>query len=336
MEGMRRKERLDRGIKVRSDTIYALDSWAEMAYLLAPRVLLILLVLGLPPLLPGLYWQRVWSIAATYGLLALGFDFLANYVGLVSLGGALFSGLGAYLAAILHTHFGWSPLVTIPLATLLGGLLSAVLLWPCLPLRGVYFAIATLLYPMLFERIIVAANIFGGTEGLSGLAGLPSRPLEVYLPLVALLLAFFGLRRLVNSDLGLVLQAVKDNDQSVRASGMDVTRLRALAVWIAATVGCFAGAYLAHLYAWAGISSFALDFSVLPIAATVIGGPGTLSGALIGSLLLGPASEALRAFGTLRIVFYALIIILFIAFRSEGLMVYARRKYEQFEHWVEV
>jgi branched-chain amino acid transport system permease protein len=87
---------------------------------------------------------------------------------------------------------------------------------------------------------------------------------------------------------------------------------------------------------WAGISTFALDFSVLPIAATVIGGSGTLVGPVLGCLILVPASELLRDFGTLRIVFYSLILLAFIVFRSEGLMVYGQRKYQQVERWTKI
>jgi branched-chain amino acid transport system permease protein len=151
-----------------------------------------------------------------------------------------------------------------------------------------------------------------------------------------LLLILIGLRRLVNTDLGLVMRAVKDNDQAVRASGMNITHYKALAVFIAASVGCLAGACLVHTYMWAGISTFALDFSILPIAATVIGGGGTLVGPVLGCLILVPISELLRDFGTLRIVFYSLILLGFIVFRSDGLMIYGQRKYHQFERWTDI
>ncbi len=332
----RRKERLDRGIKIRSDGLYALMSWRELLYLILPRLVLIVGVLILPLAVPGMYWQRVISIVCIYALLALSFDLLAHFVGLVSLGGALFIGTGGYIAAILNTSLGLPPLVSIPVATLLGAVICTLCLLPCLPLRGVYFAIVTLMYPLLMMRVIEALNIFGGTDGIIGISSFANRWVEQYFILAVLLIFLFGTRRLVNLDLGLVLRAVKDNDQAVRASGMNITYYKTIAVFIAAAMGCLGGAYLVHLYMWAGLSMFALDFSILPIAATVIGGAGTLVGPVLGAFILVPISELLRAFGTLRIAFYAIILIAFIVFRSEGLMVYAQRKYHQFERWVKV
>ena len=333
---MRRKERIDRGIKVRTEGLYALMSWKELSYLIAPRFVLIAGLLLLPLVVPGMYWQRVISIVCIYALLAVGFDFLAHYVGLVSLGGAFFVGVGGYFTALLNTEWGFSPLIAIPAAAILGGILCTVLLLPCLPLRGVYFAIVTLMYPLFLARMIEALDILGGTDGIMGIDSLPYAWMEKYGVIATLLVILFGMRRLVNTDHGLVMRAVKDNDQAVRASGISVTRYKAIAVFIAAAVGCLAGAFIVHTYMWAGISTFALDFSVLPIAATVIGGGGTLVGPVLGCLILVPISELLRDFGTLRIVFYSLILLGFIVFRSEGLMIYGQRKYEQFERWTDI
>jgi len=332
----RRKERIDRGIKIRSDGLYALMSWREMAYLIIPRTVLIGGLLLLPLVLPGMYWPRVITITCIYALLALGFDFLAHYVGLVCLGGAFFVGVGGYLAAILNTSFGLPPLLTVPLATVLGAGICTLLLFPCLPLRGVYFAIVSLMYPLFAARVIEAFDIFGGTDGILGIEGFSNRWVEQYFVIGIMLVFLFALRRLVNTDLGLVLRGVKDNDQAIRASGMNITRFKTIAVFIAAALGCLGGACLVHIYMWSGISQFALDFSILPIAATVIGGSATLVGPVLGCLILVPVSELLRDFGTLRIVFYSLILLAFVVFRSEGLMVYGQRKYHQFERWTKI
>lgn len=332
----RRKERLDRGIKVRTDGLYALMSWRELSYLTLPRLVLIVGMLALPLIMPSMYWQRVVSIVCIYALLAISFDLLAHFLGLVCLGGAFFIGVGGYLSAILNSSFGFPSFLSIPIATLLGAGICTLLLLPCLPLRGVYFAIVTLMYPLVFARIIEALNILGGTDGIVGIDSFPGRWVEQYFIIIMVLLFLFGVRRLVNLDIGLVLRAVKDNDQAVRASGMSITFFKAVAVYIASAMGCLAGACLVHIYMWSGMSLFALDFSILPIAATVIGGGGTLVGPVLGCFILVPISELLRAFGTLRIVFYCLILVGFIVFRSEGIMVYGQRKYHQFERWVRV
>ena len=210
--------------------------------------------------------------------------------------------------------------LSIPAAALAGAVVSTLLIFPCLSLRGVYFAIVTLMYPLLFTRIIEAFNILGGTNGITGLDSFPGSNLENYSIILVLLVVLFGLRRFLNEDIGLVMRGVKDNDQSVRASGINVTRIKALAVFIASFIGCLGGAYLAHLYMWAGLSLFALDFSIIPIAAVTIGGGGILFGAVIGCLILVPLSEFLRFFGTFRIVLYCTVLTAFIVFKSEGIM----------------
>jgi branched-chain amino acid transport system permease protein len=332
----RRKERLDRGIKVRSEGIYAMASWSEAMYLIAPRLLLILGMFVLPLVMPNAYHQRLICLLFIYGLLAISFDFLTNYVGLVSLGGALFMGVGGYIAGGLNATFGLPPILTIPLATFGGALISTVLLLPCLPLRGIYFAIVTLIYPLLLGRVVEATRILGGTDGMPGLATYPNQWVDLYLVIGVTAIVLFGLRRLVNQDMGLIFRGLKDNDLTVTASGINITAYKTRALFMASAIGCFAGAYLCHLYGWVGMSYFALDFSILPIAASVLGGMGTLVGPLLGAAILVPLSEILRAIGSLRIVCYALILILFIAFRPEGLMNYFERKYSQFEHWIEV
>jgi len=331
----RRKERLDRGIKVRSDGIYALLSWREIFYLLFPRVILVVVLLGVSAFLPTL-WQRVVCIAGIYALLAMAFDFLLSFAGLVCLGGALWMGAGGYVAGILFSEFGLPPVVALPIATLGGAGICTLLFLPCIPLRGIYFSIATFVYPLLFSHIIETLQFAGGTFGLSGLQTFPNNWVALYLVMIINLVVFFGLRRVAAEDVGLVFQAIKDNDLAVKASGLSVTLWKMGAVFISSAIGCFAGAYLCVLYGWAGISFFAFDFSILPIAAAVMGGLGTFSGALLGSFVLVPLTELLRAFGPLRMVLYAAVLAVFVVARPEGIMPYLTRKYEQFERWVDV
>jgi branched-chain amino acid transport system permease protein len=330
----KRRERVDRGIKVRSEDIFALCSWREMLYLAAPRLIPIVGFIVLPLVL-GDYWQRVLLSVAVFALLAISWDILAQS-GMVSLGQALFFGMGAYCSGVLDHYFGVSPFLTIPIATVVGAGICTLLLLPVLRLRGVYFAMVTLIIPLMLERMIEATKIFGGTEGLSGLTAFPSKWLELYILLAALLGALFGFRRLMTSDYGLVLKGINDNDRSVMNAGINIYWFKIQALFIAGSVGAFAGAMMTHVYRFVGMPVFALDYSILPIAAAVVGGPGSFAGAALGAFILVPLSEALRALGGLRIVFYGVFLVVFIVGLPEGIFHFVSRKYHQFERWVEV
>lgn len=332
-----RKERLDRGIKARCEDIFALSSYREILYLLLPRVLPVAVLLILPLLkgVVGLYWIKVLIITCAIALLALSWDLLAS-VGLISLGQALFFGVGAYLTGFLNYRFGWPPFLTIPLGTLGGAFISTVLLLPVLRLRGVYFAIVTLTFPLLLTRFIETTKILGGTEGMSALSPLPNMWIELYLPVLTLLIGLFGFRRLINEDYGLVLQGIRDNDRAVMSGAINIYWFKIQAVFLAGLVGAFSGAFMTHYYRFVGMPAFSLDYSILPLTAAVLGGVGTFAGPTLGAFILIPLSEALRAFGTLRVVFYSAILIICIVGLPEGVFHYIQRKYHQFEKMVKV
>ncbi len=330
----KRKERIDRGIKVRTTDIFALSSWREMIYLALPRLLPVVGCLVLPLVL-GVYWQKVLLSVAVFALLAISWDILAQ-TGMVSLGQALFFGVGAYCAGLLNHYWGVSPFITIPVAAIAGGLICTLFLLPVLRLRGIYFSMVTLIIPLMMVRIIEATKIFGGTEGLSGMTPLPSKWVEIYLIMGALLIVLFSFRRMLDSDYGLVLKGINDNDRSVINAGINIYWFKAQSLFIAGSIGAFSGAFMTHVYMFVGMPVFALDYSILPIAAAVVGGPGTLAGATFGAFLLIPMSEALRGLGGLRIVLYGVFLVVFVVALPEGIFHYIQRKYHQFERWVEV
>lgn len=330
----RRRERLDRGIKVRSEDIYALNSWREALYLLAPRALPVVALLALNLLAPE-YWQRVLISTTVFALLAISWD-LAASSGMVCLGQALFFGVGAYLAGIMNHYLGLPPGLTLPLATLGGGVICTVLLLPVLRLRGIYFAMFTLILPLMIERIIEATKVFGGTEGLSGLTPFGHPMWESFLTMAALWVALFGLRRIMASDYGLVLKGINDNDRAVMSAALNIYHYKAQALFLASATGAFAGAFMTHSYRFVGMPVFALDYSILPIASAAVGGLGTLAGPALGAFILVPLSEMLRGLGGLRIVIYAVLLVVFTVGLPEGVFHYLRRKYTQFERWTEV
>jgi branched-chain amino acid transport system permease protein len=329
-----RKKRLDRGIKARSDTIFAVASFNGMLYLLIPRALPVVGLLLLALILQG-YWAKVLVYACMYGLLALSWDFMAS-CGLFSLGQSLFFGIGAYLAGAMNHYFHWSPFITLPAATIIGGLICAALLSTVVRLRGVYFAMVTLMLPILIMKGIETTGIFGGTHGIASLSPFPKDSVATYLAVIGFLFFLFAFRRIINSDYGLVLMAIKDDDRAVMSGGINIYWRKTQALFISGGVGAFAGALMTHHYQFLGMSAFALDYSILPVAAVALGGQGSFAGAALGSLILVPLSEALRALGGLRIAIYCIILIGSLLVLPEGLFHYLARKYHQFERTVEV
>jgi branched-chain amino acid transport system permease protein len=332
-----RRERVDRGVAVRTRDVFALASKRDLAWLLLPRVLPLAALLAFPLLgsrISG-YGQTVVLNTLVVALLALSWDLLAS-AGLVSLGQAFFFGLGGYAAGYLNARLGLPPAVTIPVATVVGAVVATVVLFPLLRLRGIYFGMITFALPLLLMRVVESTGVLGGTEGLSGLTPLPNRTVELYLVMAAALVTLVAFRRLGTSDYGLLFQAIRDNDRAVIASGFDLQRRKAQVVFLAALPAAFAGAFVTHRYQFVGMPAFALDYSTLPLTSAVIGGPGSFFGPVVGSFILVPLSELLREFGSLRVVVYSAMLLAFTIGLPEGLFRFAARKWSQLERLVPI
>jgi branched-chain amino acid transport system permease protein len=326
---------VDRGIKVRSDDIFVLASPRDLAYVLAPRGLAVLALLGFPLLgsVVSNYWQTVAMNTMVIALLALSWDLLAS-VGMISLGQALFFGLGGYAAGYLDAKLRLGTFLSLPLGTVAGALLATALLYPLLRLRGIYFGMITFALPLLFMRVIETTGVLGGTEGLSGLTPFASRTGELYLVTAAVLVTIYAYRRLGTSDRGLVYHAIRDNDRAVMASGYDIQWYKAQVVFLAALPASFAGAFVTHHYQFVGMPAFAMEYSTLPLTSAVVGGAGSFFGAVVGSFILVPLSEVMREFGSLRVVLYSVMLLAFTIGLPEGLFRFVVRKYGQFERLV--
>lgn len=332
-----RLERLDRGIKSRSDDIFALSSWRELAYLALPRVLPFILLLCMPLILQlsgSLYWAKVMIILAIIGILAIGWDAL-RIGGMLSLGQAFFFGIGCYAAGSLNHYFNWPIYLSIPAGTLGGAILGTALLMGVIRLRGIYFAMITLALPLLLVRVIQATAILGGTEGMR-VQGFHNYWVAAYLAMGALIICLFGFRRLFDSDWGLIIRGIGQDDIAVMASGINVWWYKVQVLFIVTSVSAFAGTVMAHFLAYTGLSFFALEYSILPVAGVVVGGSGSFAGAVLGASLLTIMTEALRGLGSLRIAFYSMILVISILVLREGIFPYIQRRYQQRERRVAI
>lgn len=308
-----------------------------------------LALLFLLPLLLGPYPMYVATLVGIGALSALGLHLLVGGAGQISLGHAAFMGVGAYAASHL---FG--PLA--PLGILLGGgiaaLLGLVLGLPSLRIKGVYLAIATLAFQFLADYVFknweaVTGGIRGRTLPPAELLGLPLDTPERlwYLVLLFALPLFFYGKRLLTTRAGRAFMAVRDNDLSARVAGVDLVRVKLFAFALSAFYAGVAGGLLAQLYKAVTPEYFPLSVSIQYLAMVIVGGAGTVLGAVLGAFFVLLIPEVLNSFvGALgpqyaatlaawRNVAFGLLILLFLILEPLGLVGLWGRIRNYFRTW---
>src|SRR5204862_474196 len=203
----------------------------------------------------------------------------------------------------------------------------------CLRLRGSYLSLATLAFPLIALGLLFAFPDFSGGElGISGLRRLtPSATGNYYVAAVSMLLVVFGLWRLADSKFALVLHAIRDDEAAARASGINTPRYKLLAFAVSAAAAGFAGALFAHYLRVAGPSTLEVALSFQVVIWGIFGGVATIYGPVAAVFILYPLTECLgsfRAFGELRLLIFAVIVLLVLLFMPRGLAPWLRDKIE--------
>jgi urea transport system permease protein len=260
-----------------------------------------LAVLGLP-LVAGDYYVELVAQALVFGIFALSLDLMWGYTGVLNFGHAASFGLGGYLVALLArdvTAFDSAPLGYL-LAALAPAALAAGLGYFLFysHVTGVYFTIITLVVTMIFQLIVSDWYWLGGMNGILNIPGfalsLPGlgaweleSEVQVYYLLVAVSAACYLLgRHLVRSPFGLVMAAVKDNEERTESFGYDTAYVKTVVFMISAGLAGFAGALYAHFSGFVSPPLFGLIFSTDVIVWVAVGGRGTLLGAFVGALVV--------------------------------------------------
>jgi len=232
----------------------------------------------------------------TYGLFALGFNIVYGYTGLLSFGHAAFWGLGAYGTGIALAKLGvqslWIGLAAGMGAALVAGVIIGYL---CLRRRGIYFAMLTLAFgQMIFFGAFHMSQWTGGDDGLRGIPRLPlelpgiaialDTPLRLYYFIMAVVaLMLLGLKRIMDSPFGAVVQAIRENPSRAEACGYDVRRVKLLAFTFSAFFAGVAGALEAIRLNFVPIDALYWTTSAQVVIMTLIGGAGTFFGPFVGA-----------------------------------------------------
>jgi branched-chain amino acid transport system permease protein len=303
----------------------------------AGRVLRIVVALALvaAPLgvgrLYSAYYLNLLTWILIYALFGAALDLALGYGGLVSFGHAGFFGVAAYAAALTIRHVAPSFWLALPAGVIAAVALAALVGYFAVQSRGVYLAMLTFAFAQLFYEIAIKwVDVTGGSDGLPG-AGRPRIGLAAFtldlsdkrhMYVVALVLALAGYavaRRIVGSPFGAALVAIRESEARARAIGIDVDRHRRVALLISAGLSGVAGVLFAihQNFVSPELLFFALSGEVVII--TVLGGMGTLYGALLGAFIAVGIKEVMSTWTDNWLVFLGALYVVCVMCFPQGL-----------------
>lgn len=273
------------------------------------------------------YLLHLAVLAGIYIILTVSLNLIIGYAGQVSLGHAAFYGIGAYASALvaLHWHFPF-PLAAM-CAMLTAGASGMALGLPTLRLKEDYLAIVTLGFGVIMDLIFLNLEITGGPDGLAGipspaLFGLSFRPTALYLIIVAVavILVLLATWRLVESYHGRALRAIRDHEVTAQVMGINTPAYKVVIFTLAAALAGLAGSLYAHYITFINPESFGLHTSILILAMVVLGGMGSMVGAVAGAVILTALPELLREFRSYQDLVYGALLVGLLILRPEGLL----------------
>ncbi len=298
--------------------------------------LLLALGMSLLPLFISPGTLRIFIFANFLAMFAMSWDILSGRTGYISFGHPFLIGIAGYTTAMLTYHLNWPLYITIPTAvvtTMIGGTLFFL---PALRIRGTYFALVTLAFMelMYHSMQVVQPKLTGGTRGLSGLPTLVSGAVpNYYLSFLVMFAIGVGLWLLIRTRLGIALSAIRMDEDAVRSSGLNTTRLKLFAFMVSAMVAGIAGALYTHyLGSISPRGIFEINFLFTILVAALLGGAGTIIGPIIGAYFLTFLLELLRPYipGAGRYLIYGVIALVLYYYVPKGLYSLFERLRERF------
>ena len=310
------------------------DAWGWYACLL--------LALVLVPLVAPAYIANYGTLIFIAATGAVGLNLVTGTAGMISLGHAGFLALGAYTTAILVTDHGFGLLPAMAASGCVAAVVSLLVGIPSLRLKGLYLAITTLAFSIIVTTLILeASSLTGGSGGKTvtrpdffGLS-MDSGPAIYYLALVVAVLTVLIALNLLRSRVGRAWSALHDYDIAASLMGINLRRYKLLAFAVSAFIAGIAGSVLALHLRYLNIDSFALITSIEVLTMIIVGGLGSVRGAVLGAIvitllpelsarlfdLIGGSMKSLSAANApeLKGVIYALVIMVFLRFEPDGI-----------------
>ena len=297
---------------------------------------LVAVLVAVLPLGMNTYWTEVAVNVGLYALLALSLNVILGQAGIFHMGHAAFYAVGAYVTAILNTHYQIPILLLIPVAGAAAALFALIVARPIIHLRGDYLLIVTIGIVEIV-RIALINDVFGLTGGANGIFGI-ARPelfgIKIrkaiqfyYLIWIMVGLTVLLVHWLSESRFGRALNCIKEDDTAAEGCGMDVAHLKLMAFVIGAFWAGMAGNLFAAKMTIISPSSFTFWDSVVVFAVVILSG-GSQIGVLLGTFLIVALPEMFRDFASARMLVFGLAMMIMMVVRPQGLLPPSPRRYD--------
>lgn len=289
--------------------------------------------LYLAPMAAPPYLLHVLVLSCLYAIPAVGLNLMLGYTGLISLGHIAFAGIGAYTFAwlMVDAKLGyWSALA---LAVAASGAAGAAIGSICLRFRSHFFMIVTLAFGLMLYSVM--NNWDDVTRGAAGFPGIPRPPafttLEAFyrLALSAALVAFVVQWRVVRSDFGRVLVALRQDERLAEAKGVPAALYKTAVFALGSALAGLGGALLVSFLRVAAPGSFNLAESINAVLIVIVGGAGSLAGPALGAVLFVGLPEYLRVAAEWRLVVFGVVLVLITLFAPSGIAGLAARAWRR-------
>ncbi|TKB14241.1 MAG: branched-chain amino acid ABC transporter permease [Mesorhizobium sp.] len=286
------------------------------------------------------YHQGLFARIMTLAVFAMGYNLLFGYVGLLSLGHAMFFSAGLYGAGLTVYHLGWGVPESFIAGVACGALLALVIGLLALRTSGVAFMIVTMMFAQVFYLLILYfAAWTGGDQGLviqqtSRALNFGSTSFDLTNPTVRYMsaLALFSVvlfvtLAVVRSRFGRVLVAIRENEERTRMLGYDTVANKLAAVVLSGTICAASGAAYALLFGYIGSSFASVQYSILPLLWVLLGGAATTLGPLIGTLFMYYVTDITSGFTSAYLLIVGVALILLVLFAPKGILGSIRQRW---------
>jgi branched-chain amino acid transport system permease protein len=278
------------------------------------------LIALVPLVVTGPYALGIILVSVYFAILALAWNLLAGYTGQFSLAPAAFAMIGGYTTALLDFYWQVPLALGIPAAIVVAALFGLVLGKLVLNLSGPYLSLTTLAFAEIARVVIGNSHEFTrGDQGMHVATLLESRVGYFYIFLATLVAVLLLLYWLLKGRLGRFMMAVRDDPVGAESRGIDVVRIKMIAFCVSCAICGLAGSLYGTFSQLVSPELGLLQQTGLVLSMVVIGGMSSLSGAILGALIVYLGSEWLRRFGDIQIIVFALLVIVFARYVPGGL-----------------